>query len=197
MKMIQYAYYGPKKSKGPLEITDNIEIWLMRMIVGEGGRRCKDEKIRALLCAITNRWFLWPGARFYPTFVSMLRAFSQPINPRWMTGGDLARKYARRDAASKQRLARRARICSMTAFDMPKHIWDAVESFANGKLSRPKCLNELDKPRISNWASLPSTPGRYPWGVDIEGDWFFEDENLKDGNVNVQSGESPKSNFFV
>ena len=107
------------------------------------------------------------------------------INPRWMTGGDLARKYAGRNAASAQRLARRARICAMGYSDIPRQIRQAVRAFAAGELFPPEKLTTISKSRISNWASLKSTPVNFPWGLDIAGDWFFEDANLKDGIVAV------------
>lgn len=181
-----YAYVGPDRSKGPLKIDSAKALWLMRMVYGEGGRRCSKEKVAALLWAIVNRWFLWKPALLFPTFVSMVRAFSQPINPRWMTGGDLARKWAGKDPASVSRLRRRARICKMTEDDMPVTIRRAVEMFANGVLFPPNVLSTLEKPRISNWASLNSTPRKFPWGVDVSGDWFFEDRGLRDGFVSVR-----------
>jgi len=175
---ITYRYNGNSKSKGQLVINAKKKLWLKRMVLGEGGRGCSGYKAAALCWAIVNRWFLWPGSRFYLTFLLMMRSFSQPINPRWMTGGDLARKYIGRKAASKQRLARRARTCKAKKF--PKNIESTVELFALG-------LIPYDEPqRISNWASLQSTPEKHPWGFDVDGDWFFEDRNLKPGFVCVE-----------
>lgn len=174
MGAVMYVYVGPKKSKKPLHLDEKTKLWMKRMVYGEGGRRCTHAKAMALCWAIVNRWFLWPGARKYPTFISMMRAFSQPINPRWMTGGDLARKYIGREPASAARFARRARICAMMEF--PRAIEDAVNQFADG-------ADPLEGQRISNWASLKSTPKKYPWGYDVDGDWFFEDSNLKPGRV--------------
>lgn len=173
--MTEFYYNGPCKSKKPLLINDKIKLWLKRMVVGEGGKNCSEKKAAMLCWAIVHRWFLWKGARFYPTFLLMMRAFSQPINPRWMTGGDLAKKYIGRKAASKYRLERRARICAMTKF--PRKINRVVEMFADG-------LIEFKEPqRVSNWASLESTPKKFPWGFYVDGDWFFEDKNLKQGVV--------------
>lgn len=176
-------YSGPKRSKPPLTIDNKTALWLMRMCVGEGGARCRPEKAAALLWAIVNRWFLWPGARFYPTFVSMLRAFSQPINPRWMAGGDLARKYIGRNEASAKRLARRARICALRWDQIAWPIRRTVAAMANQELASPFSS------RASNWASLPSTPKKYPWGEDVDGDWFFEDKNLRRGEVVYCEGD--------
>lgn len=175
---ITYRYNGPAKSKGPIVIGGKEKLWLKRMVLGEGGWKCSDYKAAALCWAIVNRWFLWPGAKYYPTFISMMRAFSQPINPRWMTGGDLARKYVGRNAASKERLARRDSICKETKF--PFSIVSIVNLFSLGLVP----YNEPQ--RISNWASLPSTPEKHPWGFDVDGDWFFEDKNIKPGFVSVE-----------
>jgi hypothetical protein len=177
-----FRYVGPKK-KRTHSITDKEKLWLARMLVGEGGKGCSRKKARWLLWAIMNRWMLWPGRRFYRTFIALMRAFSQPINPRWMTGGDLARKYIGRSAASAGRLRRRARICRMTWHDMPNEIRTAVNDFADGNLRRPEL--PLGRDRISNWASLPKTPIKNPQGFDVNCDWFFEDKNLIQGVVKV------------
>lgn len=178
-----YQYVGPSKSKRPLRIGPKKALWMMRMVRGEGGRHCSKRKAVVLCWAIVNRWFLWPGARHYMTFVGMMRRFSQPINPRWMTGGDLARKFAGRDSTSAARLKRRARCCAMTLDDIPMRIRYAVEMFAEGLTK--VTVHDTNKGRLSNWASLPSTPTRYPWGIDVDGDWFFEDANLRPGSVEI------------
>lgn len=178
---MKFMYEGPDKSKGPLKIGRRKRLWLKRMVYGEGGRYCSAEKAYALCWAIVNRWFLWRGARHYWTFIRMMRRFSQPINPRWLAGGDLAEKYKGRNPASPQRLKRRARICRMTKF--PVVIDIAVEEFADGYIDPPMCLSDLEKPRINNWASLPTTPWKFPHGIDIDGDWFFEELSSKRGKV--------------
>lgn len=183
---VTYRYVGEAKSKPALEITDDVALWTARMIVGEGGAKCSRDKAAALCWAIVNRWFLWPGRRRFKSFVSLMRAFSQPINPRWMTGGDLARKYALRDAGSAARLARREKICAMQMRHIPRVIRGAIRDFANGDLLLPDAIAVLPRPRVSNWASLKSTPVKFPHGVDIDGDWFFEDYNLSPGFVMVR-----------
>lgn len=175
--MVKYYYEGKCKSKKPLKIDNKKALWLMRMIVGEGGKHCSRKKAETLLWAIVNRWFLWPGSRHYFTFVGLMRAFSQPINPRWMTGGDLARKCVNRDAGSKARLARRAKICGLKLKQIPRRIRIAVWDFQDGNIDFNFDSN------ISNWASLKSTPFKNPQGQDVEGDWFFADRNIKKGCV--------------
>lgn len=177
------SVYACTTTNKTLRITNDVALWLMRMIVGEGGVKCSTHKTASLCWAIVNRWFLWPGARHYSNFVEMMRAFSQPINPRWMSGGDLAEKYKGKGPASPARLDRRAKICSMDK-RIPSAIRENVVRFSAGVLPYPEL--SIEKKRISNWASLKSAPSKYPWGVDIDGDWFFEDENLRDGEVIVK-----------
>jgi hypothetical protein len=175
---IKYIYNGTAKSKGPLVIDREIKLWLKRMVLGEGGWRCSDYKAAALCWAIVNRWFLWPGARLYPTFLLMMRAFSVYITPIWMIVGDFIRGNIFKDDAYKYRLAKRARICNANKF--PKNIESTVELFAIG------LVPYYEPQRISNWASLPSTPEKHPCGFDVDGDWFFEDKNIKSGFVCVE-----------
>jgi len=181
----KYKYVGPVKSKKPLVINDKKALWLMRMIVGEGGRKCSEEKAAVLCWAITNRWFLWPGRRYYRTFIGLMRAFSQPINPRWMTGGDLARKYFGRRPAAASRLRRRARMCALKRRHISLGIIKVVSLFQKGELPMPKHLVDGVPQRFSNWASLKNTKKNNPHGFDVDGDWTFEDRNLHPGVVMV------------
>ena len=182
--MAIYRYEGPKKAR-ELVIDDVTALWLARMVVGEGGRYCGRAKAVALIWAIINRYMLWGGRWRYRSFVRLMRAFSQPINPRWMTGGDLAKKYIGRSAASAQRLKRRARICALTWDAIPRRVRQAVRDAQAGTLERPAIV--IEKRRINNWASLKSTPKKFPWGCDIDGDWFFEERNTLPGKVVIET----------
>jgi len=181
----KYQYSGATPDTRTEIIDDETALWCSRMCVGEGGLVCSDEKISSMLWALMNRAFLWRGRNNYPTYLKLMRAFSQPINPRWQRGGDLAIKWAGRPPASLSRLSRRAHICSMDWSDIPIHIKKAVCAFQVGELFIPDIWTTINKARISNWASLPSTPKKYPWGIDIDGDWFFEDKGLRQGCVVV------------
>jgi hypothetical protein len=182
-----YRYLGPLESNRDrvCQIDEETALWAARMCVGEGGKKCSEEKASAMLWALMNRWFLHPGRRHWPTFLYLMRRFSQPINPRWQAGGDLARKYAGKPAASPERLARRARICALEWDDIPILVRWAVEDLQNGDSIPPDELFTLDHPRISNWASYPGLRERYPHGIDFDGDWFFKDQNLIRGSVVV------------
>lgn len=188
MKVV-YIYKGPSSQERETIIDDNTALWMCRMCVGEGGYKCSKDKASAMLWAMMNRWNLWPGRKKFGSLLQLIRAFSQPINPRWQAGGDLALKYKDKDAGSPARLKRRAAICSLTLKEMEKkapQIVEAVKEFQNGTLFPPDILTELTMPRISNWASLPSTPRKNPQGLDIDGDWFFEDKTLIPGFVKVE-----------
>lgn len=188
-----YRYRGPRANRRELlldlEHDHETQLWLMRMCYGEGGRKCSAVKASALLWAMVNRWFLHPGRAKWGSFERMLRLFSQPINPRWQRGGDLAIKYAGTEFATEQKLKRRKRVCALTSDDIPDNIYSAVINFSKGLLFPPLPLTRIAKSRISNWASLKSTPKKYPWGVDIAGDWFFEDRELVDGEVFVMQND--------
>jgi len=161
------------------------------MCVGEGGKNCSEEKCAALLWAITNRFLLHPSRFKWRTFIALIRSFSQPINPAWMSGGKFILRYLSaplkwfrtKEACSPVRQARRAAICKLQLADIPKPIKQCVYKFADGNLPLPSAVMYLGKNRISNWASLLSTPKKYYWGIDVDGDWFFEDSNLLEGSV--------------
>ena len=118
-----------------------------------------------------------------------LRFFATAVILQRQTGGDLAVKYAGKDAASPARLKRRAHICALKWRDIPETISQSVKSFQAGTLPPPGALAKLDRPRISNWASHKGLSDKYPWGTSFEKsaqpDWFFEDKTLISGSVVV------------
>jgi len=182
-----YSYNGPGKPR-ECSIDDKTALWMVRMCVGEGGFKCSRDKASMMLWALMRRWMLWDKKRRYSSYLSLMRAFSQPINPRWQMGGDLAYKFRKKDAGSPARLARRRRICRINWTDLEEFknpLVSAVRNFRDGKLFPPDDLVDCAHPRITNWASLPSTPKKYPWGMDVDGDWFFEDQRILKGIVEV------------
>jgi len=187
----KYIYVGPNSQDRVTIIDNETMLWQARMCFGEGGKKCSRNKASAMLWSIMHRWNLWPSRNKFKSYQHLMRAFSQPINPRWQKGGDLAEKYKNKDAGSLERLKRRAYICNLTEKDIKSkapQIWQAVKDFQEGILFMPEILTTIAKPRISNWASLPSTPSKHPWGLDIDGtgDWFFEDKGLIPGFVKVE-----------
>jgi peptidoglycan hydrolase-like protein with peptidoglycan-binding domain len=186
-----YRYVGSNTANQDRAATidDETALWCARMCVGEGGQKCSAQKAAAMLWAIMNRWMLHPGRKSWPTYLYLLRRFSQPINPRWQKGGDLAEKYAGTESGSPARLKRRAQICALEWSDVPDTISKTVKAFQRGTLPPPEALRTLEHPRISNWASHKGLSKKYPWGIAFEKskqpDWFFEDAKLIKGSVVV------------
>lgn len=185
----RYYYEGPMSVPNVETIDEGEKIWAGRMCYGEGGRNCSRDKASAMLWAIMNRLFLWPAGRRYKEYEDLMRAFSQPINPRWAEGGDLAAKWAGTKYATAARLKRRAAVSGKAWEKIPETIRTAVLDFQRGVLFPPEILTTIPRARITNWASLKSTPKKFPWGIDIDGDWFFEDEDIYDGFVRVDPEE--------
>jgi hypothetical protein len=185
----KYKYEGPNPQVRETVIDDETALWCMRMCWGEGGKDCSRDKASAMLWAIMHRWNLWPGRKKFQSYQHLMRAFSQPINPKWQKGGVLAEKFKNKEAGSPARLRRRASICSLTEEKIKSkapQIYKAVKDFQDGALFMPDVFANAIKSRASNWASLPSTPKKNPQGFDIDGDWFFEDKNLIPGFIIVE-----------
>jgi hypothetical protein len=187
----QYMHEGDGMVGRVCTLNDEAALWAARMCVGEGGKQCSRKKASAMLWALMNRFLLHPARNKWPTFLYLMRRFSQPINPRWQRGGDLAKKFAGKPASHPLRLSRRERICKMSWSAIPDQIIKAVTDFQYGELPPPGALKSMDKPRISNWASHKGLSKKYPWGVSFEGgsqpDWFFEDQRLRKGKVIVRA----------
>jgi len=109
----------------------------------------------------------------------MLRGFSQPINPRWARGGDLALKYAGRPDASEARLKRRETVSSMPLEKIPLKIIRDVGLFCSGELSLPA----IPVSRPSDWASYKGVDAKFPGGFWCYGNWVFSNRGLNKGTV--------------
>lgn len=185
-----YRYHGPKQEaiKKPVVITEEIALWLGRMAVGEGGAYCSSEKLCCMFWALLNRYFLHRKRKKWPSFLYLMRRFSQPINPRWYRGGDLALKYAGTKYTTVAKFKRRERIASLGWNDFRWEMEDTIIKLENGLLPPPAKIINLDKHRISDWASHPNLPKKFPWGTTVQEngkrkDWFFENRHLADGRV--------------
>lgn len=151
------------------------ELWLMRMCVGEGGKSCTREHAVALLWTLTSRFLLhkWRDA-WSDDFVTFVRAFSQPVNPRWQAGGDLANKNVTKKSGSPEALKRREWVCSLGMDSIPSQIVTAVIDFVIGKLERPDFF-------ATNWAAeTDNLKKSHPDGVYVGGNWFIVDDALEE-----------------
>jgi len=79
---IRYVRNG---SQNAVPVAEGDYEWLARAVAHEGSPK------RAVAWALVQRWLsLLPQ---YETLASLVRAYAQPINPRWATDGDLHRAY--------------------------------------------------------------------------------------------------------
>lgn len=169
------------RTQNEIYLLDSADLlWLGRMCVGERRRKLiyNESESSAMCWAMINRWMLHPGRRHWLTFGYMLRAFSQPINPRWMAGGSLARKNEGKPSCTPAKLRRRARIAALPWRSIPERIKVSLEKFQDGLLLPPPEVLALENPRISNWASYRGVDKKFPGGVWICGNYFFEDSSL-------------------
>jgi hypothetical protein len=94
------------------ELTEDDVLWCARMLVGEGGNNA------ATLWTMASRLALLakhkPG--LYPTLTALVRAYSEPINPKFQRDGELCRPGGHlhdAPACMPGRLDRRAAICAL------------------------------------------------------------------------------------
>jgi len=177
-----------------IHLNKDTALWVARMLMGEGWRGIKGA---AVLWATINAYLLKPHRNF--DYQHYIRAFSQPINSGWLPGGhqyEQAKIKGWKDAISPARIRNRKRIRALKWDDMPEGVKNLVNKFAAGKLKYPKIFSDLEQSRVSNFASMPHLPEKYPHGVGIKAgkrtEWFFEDFYLKPGNVKTIIDEKMK-----
>lgn len=114
-------------------ITSDDVLWTARMLTREGGNHA------ATLWTMTQRAvqvdIAKPGSR-YPSFTSYVRAYSQPINPKWAEGGQFC-PTPDDNWCSPARLAVRASVSSRPWSEISPEIRALVTQWAEGKLPNP------------------------------------------------------------
>lgn len=195
------------------KIEDDNLIWVARGLVGEGGEGISQAAASAMLWAMANRLLLtnitYPGAARQPEYWELWRMFSQPVNPRWdgMPGNEAGSdkefcapggKWYGSKFCTEGLLERRRKISALTWDEIPPNIIQWVRKFQYGLLFPPdEFATKTTRPRISNWSAkwlkkevdgqLKPIYEVYSWGLQLDGEWFFEDEYLKAGSVSVDS----------
>lgn len=107
------------------EPTAEDRLWLLRAVQAEGAPHAEVAKALVNLFAYLRAQKSYKG-----TLADLVRAYAQPVNPRWMQGGDLYEAaYAKAEpsarAAMKLAHDRRKKASTRTVFD--KHVMVAVE----------------------------------------------------------------------
>lgn len=126
------------------DMTDEDVLWCARMLVGEGGNDA------ATLWTMASRFVLLTNNRpgLYPTLTKLVRAYSEPINPKFQRDGVLCREGGHlhdAPACMPGRLARRTAICALDPQTTPPHElaarWIAaqlhVKSWTEGQTPNP------------------------------------------------------------
>lgn len=127
-------------------------VWLRRAVQREGEPR------GWVAQALVNRWAMLrdlPAGRSYPTLGSFVRAYAQPVNPRWFPDGDKhlaamsrAKSEAERAALLKRATARRDEHSRRNTFSATTE--RAVEQALQGPITLPAGVT--DYAMDSEWA---------------------------------------------
>ena len=180
-----YHYYGPVDNTKTILLTEPVCLWLARMCVGEGGSLCTKEHASLLIATVINRYLLHKYWRAWKDFVVFLRAFSQPINPRWAQGGDLVLKQLKRAKTDKakqdiqKRIARRERIIKTDWAGVPRGVSDAIEEY------RQPGYKEQLAVRTINFASYKGVDKKNK-GFWYDGNYFIVDPKMtEEGEVHM------------
>lgn len=137
---------------GAYNMTRDDLLWAARMIEGEGG----DDA--ATLYAMAQRFLFVLRPAGHRTFTSAIRAYSQPINPRWLADGD---KCAGRSTGycDVAHTSRRAALQRAAWGELPPDKTATVLAWSRGELPNPVpgAVDFADASTSSDW--LEHNPG--------------------------------------
>lgn len=139
-------------------LTPSDVLWTARAVVYEGGDPA------ATLWTLTQR-YAGAAHREYDSFAAFVRAFSQPVNPRWRQDGEFCRsggRYARSASCAEDRLERREQASAASFGELANRDPEALQTvfaWAYGRLPNPvpRAVNFAD-PAVSE-AFLADRPG--------------------------------------
>ena len=101
---------------GQYRVTPADRLWLLRAVAREGEPRARVAQ------TLVNRfvWLRSRGSSAYKTLADLVRAYAQPVNPRWFVAGDLYRAFVEANPdhwmAAKSRALRREVYSRATSF---------------------------------------------------------------------------------
>lgn len=111
-------------------------LWLARALVGECGENPSDHACLSVAWTLATRYLLWPGTRPWTSFVSFMRAFSQPINPVWCDEKSAVCR-ANPEACTEAHIARRKRISRLSWDEIPEPVSRNARAFAQTSTRNP------------------------------------------------------------
>jgi hypothetical protein len=128
-------------------LTDQDLLWLARAIWGEADTHRENGAGVAWAMAqyyatVLNRR---GGRPAFSTFTALLRAYCQPINPKWASR-DASGCRRRPDHCTERHLAKRRRVTGASWSEIPSQVRQLVREFAAGQLPNPV-------PRMTDWAA--------------------------------------------
>lgn len=189
------TYKGPTGKT--FQLSDSDTEWLARSIRGECGSTPTRDEAAAVCWALMNRFMLVRGFESWHSFTDLVRAFSQPVNPKWFADGEFCTaggKYAGRPECDSKKTAWRYQLSHTPISSLGASAKFARE-FQAGTLAPPGTFLCLERSRPTNWGAtwlkkvrdgaLVPLAVAMPWGVALAGNYFFEDPNLIAGEVTV------------
>lgn len=149
------------------QLTPDDILWLARSVDFEGGTNPS-----AVIWTYAQRLALVHAS--YPTLASLVRAHSQPVNPKWARDGVFCRPggaYADKPQCAEPKLARRDRAQSIPWEEISPRVRDLVTKFSHAELSNPV-------PRAVDFADASVSTGflaRNPTARTLlkAGNWFI------------------------
>lgn len=131
-------YRGPTKG---YKLTQEDTEWLARSLWGEckGGGNPTERDAAAVAWAMIQRFMLmrmkWQWERW--TFAGFIRAFSQPVNPRWLPDAPDSLCPAHPQQCGAGPVSKRRKIQSSTWAEVPAKCREFAEKFRDGQLASP------------------------------------------------------------
>lgn len=129
---------GINQNNGPnfeYKMTENDLLWSLKMIYGESGNDLADAV--CVLWCMANRFVSLKDSYAGKTFETLIRAYSQPINPKWYRDGLFGKLYKGKDSATEEKFKRRETIRNMKEEDFPENLRELIKLWADGQLPNP------------------------------------------------------------
>jgi hypothetical protein len=135
-------------SMQPYSLTQEDALWLARAVDAEG-------PIQSQVAGILINGFCWARSRgFQGTLTKWVRAYAQPINPRWYEAGDLflaslasKSEDEKREAIAKARKREKEHSTKLT-FGAGTHA--AVSAALNGRVLIPRNATDYAAPNVDS-----------------------------------------------